>query len=114
MPYLSEAAHVAGWFQVRHQSAGNDVVSLHLPEVGRLLGRTQWTPDGDALMFSGERPPLDAYLSVQTMILSLGRFGTEVRINVQVPHQRSGARLMAVIDRVTCRGLARIQAELGT
>ncbi len=115
MPYLADAAIVADWFGVGHCAEGEDAVSLHLPGVeATLSGTTQWSPDGDALMFHGTRPPLEAFLSVQTLILPLGHFGTEVRIHVEVPDQRPGVRLLAIIDRVTSRGLTRIQAELGT
>ncbi|WP_164710285.1 hypothetical protein [Euzebya pacifica] len=114
LPYLDDA-NVGSWFRVVRQPLDDGVVALSLPGLTRrLYGNERWTPTRDALLFSGISPELDAFLSVRSVILPRGRLGTEVWVHVEVPREREGARLMTVLNGVVGRGLALIQAELGS
>lgn len=107
-------AALAAWFSVaRRQADRTGSVVVELPYTATVLyGRETWMDDQHSLIFDSERPVARGYVSLRTVILPTGGFGTEIWTHVEMPRGRPGHQHFAALERVVGRGLGRMRAEL--
>lgn len=111
---LSDAAAIATWFSVtRAPSQPHGQIAIGLPHTTTVLhGHETWMADQHALVFDGNHPTVSGFVSLRSVILPVGGFGTEVWVHLEVPRGRRARHHLATLQRVVDKGLSRIHAEL--